>query len=276
MITRIKNYFRENKNVNEITQSIPEKILSESIDLIESLQKNTNCTYVISGVDELIFTINGNQVIVTCRDDLYILNEIFSDLCYALEINEPLVVIDIGMNIGISALYFLQNQRVVNYFGFEPVESTFKMLLRNLEVNNLSNSVTLNNFGLGRENTTQIFQFSKEFKGSVGVLGLNEFKKNNSEKIENVEVKIHDSHEEIEKILKNVNGEKILLKIDCEGGEYSIIERIYETGIINRIDFIIMEWHGLEFLSLIKCFNNFNTYYYKNSPLTGMLYAQRK
>lgn len=276
MITRIKKIFSEKKNVSEIPQSLPERILLESVDLIESLQKNTTCTYKIQGVDELIFTINGNHVIINCREDLFILNEIFSELCYALEINEPLVVVDIGMNIGISALYFFENQQVVKYFGFEPVENTYNTLLRNLEINNLLHSVTLNNFGLGKENSKQIFQFSKEFKGSVGVLGLNEFKKINSKKIENIEVDIHDSHEEIEKILKSVNGEKVLLKIDCEGGEYSIIERIYETGIINSIDIIIMEWHGLEFLKLIKCFKNFNTYYYKNSPLTGMLYAQRK
>ena len=276
MITRVKNYFRAKKNVSNIPQSISEKILSDSLDLIESLQKNTICTYVISEEEELIFTVNGNRVIINCREDLFILNEIFSELCYAVEINEPLVVIDVGMNIGISAFYFLQTQKVVKYFGFEPVPNTYKMLLRNLQINNLLHSITINNYGLGKENTTQVFQFSNEFKGSVGVIGLNEFKKTNSKKIENIEVQIRDSYTEVEKILKNVSGEKILLKIDCEGGEYSIIERMYETGIINSIDIIIMEWHGIEFLKFIKCFKNFNTYYYKNSPSTGMLYAQKK
>ena len=37
--------------------------------------------------------------------------------------------------------------------------------------------------------------------------------------------------------------EKIFLKIDCEGAEKQILPELENSGLIKRVDVIIMEWH---------------------------------
>lgn len=40
------------------------------------------------------------------------------------------------------------------------------------------------------------------------------------------------------------NGEKVSLKIDAEGAEYDILERIIHAGRSHQIDRLYVEWHG--------------------------------
>ena len=38
-------------------------------------------------------------------------------------------------------------------------------------------------------------------------------------------------------------GIKIVLKVDCEGAEYSIFENLFATGVLDKIYMILMETH---------------------------------
>src|SRR5688572_9903353 len=63
--------------------------------------------------------------------DLLTLNEIFCRLDYAVG-PTPRVVVDVGSNIGLSALYFLTRDPSVRCYLFEPVPQNVERLRGNL------------------------------------------------------------------------------------------------------------------------------------------------
>lgn len=36
----------------------------------------------------------------------------------------------------------------------------------------------------------------------------------------------------------------VVLKLDCEGAEYPLLEHLLETGIAKRVDLLLVEWHA--------------------------------
>lgn len=44
-------------------------------------------------------------------------------------------------------------------------------------------------------------------------------------------------------IIERHSKSNIVLKMDCEGEEYGIIEILSERGLLPRIDFVMLEWH---------------------------------
>ena len=58
------------------------------------------------------------------------------------------VVVDAGANIGNHTLYFANECKVKKIYAFEPVPYTYKILKKNIELNNLQNKVLLRNAGL--------------------------------------------------------------------------------------------------------------------------------
>lgn len=68
-----------------------------------------------------------------------------------------------------------------------------------------------------------------------------------------------------------------MLKLDCEGAEYGIIQRLYETGLLTHIDIILAETHdGKE--NVIKTILKENEWLYFDNYVgdfaqLGFLYA---
>jgi FkbM family methyltransferase len=62
-------------------------------------------------------------------------------------------ILDIGTNIGNHLMYFAIQMEANKVIGFEPVASTYKILKKNVELNELEN-VEINNFALGKEKST--------------------------------------------------------------------------------------------------------------------------
>lgn len=54
-------------------------------------------------------------------------------------------IIDIGSGIGVRTLAFIKKNPSVNVYCFEPCSSLFNILMENLEINNVSNTVLMNN-----------------------------------------------------------------------------------------------------------------------------------
>ena len=72
------------------------------------------------------------------------------DLLKGKYISDQSVIVDIGANIGNHAIYYgaICNARKV--YSFEPMQETFLILEKNVEINNLSNIVSTYNVALGR------------------------------------------------------------------------------------------------------------------------------
>jgi FkbM family methyltransferase len=177
------------------------------------------------------------------------------------------VVLDIGANIGDTAIKFINNG-AKKVYALEPMLRPYNYLKMNVKNNNLIDKIVTFNYGIG--NTTGVLKIPirKNASGGNSIY----YRKENSLK------KVYDIYEEVKVInidnLSSIITDKIdILKIDCEGCEYNIFSD-YETIRKINPELILVEYHsGSE--QILNYFKNYGGYdieviYEKNNKL-GLL-----
>ena len=223
---------------------------------------------------EWICNVQGLKFVLNSAEDLFILNEVFINGIYNVDIKSPFIFIDVGMNVGITSLFFANKSGCKKVVAFEPFKRTLSLAMKNLTINNVACKIQVNKMGLGYPTRTITVNYSEEYKGSVGINGIAPY----ISKIKDVrqeQLSIIDAFE----VLNDYANEKMILKIDCEGSEYEIVERLHDTGLLSHFDVIMMEWHlkGPALLREILLDNNFEILSMGEHNInTGILYAFRK
>jgi FkbM family methyltransferase len=129
------------------------------------------------------------------------------------------VVLDIGANIGCTAILFRGLSSEVH--AFEPSETTFAFLERNITNSGLNN-VFLNNFGLGLEKGS--FELTLSPLNRSGGFISNQAKASVGHRIEKVDIKVLDEVVESMKLAK-----VDFVKIDVEGFEGHVLRGAKEV-----------------------------------------------
>ena len=135
-------------------------------------------------------------------------------------------VIDIGANIGSFSI--LVSSDVDKVFSYEPSSSTFEMFNKNIEENGISNVFAFN-------------EAVSDRKGDVSFF-INEGSPTSSTEIDGKGEEITVKSTTLEKIIEKVELNKCLLKIDCEGAEFPIINST-SPKILSKFAEILMEVH---------------------------------
>lgn len=154
------------------------------------------------------------------------------------------VAIDCGANIGYVTARMARRGVVVH--AFEPNPHAYDILskrfARNPNVHCYQKGVTDHNGTL----KLYLHQFSAQepVKWSTGSSLLAE--KGNVSTEDFVEVEVIDLAEFIEGLHSNVK----VLKLDVEGVEYRIVDRLMDTGVIHKIEHILVESHARRMPSL--------------------------
>ena len=152
--------------------------------------------------------------------DLSTLNLIFSREDYLAPADSK-VVLDVGANIGLSALYFLSRNPDAHVYAYEPAPPTFTKLVDNLAP--FEQRVSLKSAAVS------------DFRGSA-ILGLEEsgvYSAIDRPASEQVEVECLHIMDVLEDILSQ-HGHIDILKLDCEGHEGRILQAI-DDSIWSRI-----------------------------------------
>lgn len=181
------------------------------------------------------------------------------------EIKNNDIIVDIGAHIGLFSLFASQFCKSGKIYCFEPIKENYEILLDNIDLNKIKNIIPLN-LAVSKENEpVRIYMNSDESAHSIFPQG-NEFVEVKSTTIE----KIFD-----EQKIENCD----LLKIDCEGAEYQIIDSIPEK-YFSRINKVIIEYHLIDeklelYQNLMKKLKDlsFKTKTLKLSESIGMIYA---
>jgi FkbM family methyltransferase len=134
-------------------------------------------------------------------------------------------VIDVGMNIGDSTIYFALNgaKRVI---GLEPYPYAFAIAEKNIRMNNIQNAILLN-AGYGRD--TKICVDEKKITGSSA--GLIPSKNGGKE------IPIYS----LKTLFNTYDIKEAILKMDCEGCEYDLLYEDNET--LKKLLMIQIEYH---------------------------------
>ena len=160
--------------------------------------------------------------------DLFVLNT------YALPSIKGKEVLDIGANIGDSAIYFA-TKGAKKVIAFEPFPATYRQAKENIYLNGMEKKIELLNIGVGGKSET-IF-LPDTFIGtsgmdSIGKSALDE----NTDKGAPVRIVT------LEEIIKMYPSSETVLKMDCEGCEYaSLLNATDDT--LKHFSEIILEYH---------------------------------
>ena len=141
-------------------------------------------------------------------------------------IPEGATILDIGANIGNHTVYWAMQDKIKKVYSFEPLKETFKMLEKNIEINDLEEKVVLFNIGLSDEETSaKISHFNKTNIGGTsiektadGSLVVN--------KLDNIKI----------------NEDRIdFVKIDVEGHEIKVLNGAKETFLKYKPNYVFIE-----------------------------------
>ena len=137
-------------------------------------------------------------------------------------------VIDIGANIGDTAIYFALNG-AKHVYAFEPYPYSYRIATQNVRLNELEDRITLLNEGCGKEKRK--IKIDVSYKNFAGA-DLKNFKKGTNINITTLS--------ELIKRFRIMDNE--VLKIDCEGCEYGVLLDAQDSDL-RRFKQIQIEYH---------------------------------
>ncbi len=163
----------------------------------------------------------------------YLYEEIFAREEYMLESDaqEPLIF-DCGANIGIATMFFkwlYPNSTVV---AFEADPASFQLLERNIEKNRLKD-VSAHNVALWDENGQIPFFVNAGEPGSL-LMSTHANRMSGQQKEITVEAR---------RLSEFINAPVDLLKLDVEGAEAKVIADLLESGKLDFVHQMIVEYH---------------------------------
>ena len=177
------------------------------------------------------------------------------------------VVIDAGAYRGESAIYFAMNgaKKVI---ALEPDEDSYKLALMNIKENGLENKVLLLNKAL--TSNGGVINFYKYLHSPY----MNSTDSNNMSYADDKMIIKQVESITLNQIIKTA-GERIgLLKLDCEGCEYSVLNSFSD---FDMIDNIVLEYHnGIQNLYDLLRDKGYEVKIEKTNEKAGILRAYKK
>ena len=181
-------------------------------------------------------------------------------------------VIDIGANIGDSAIYFTL-KGAEHVYAFEPFPYSYRFAAKNIKLNHMNSKITLLNEGCGSK--VKSIRIDEEYQSTIGS-DLKAFKIGRIVKITT-----------LSSAIKRFNIHyPAILKIDCEGCEYDVLLKT-PISDLRKFERIIIEYHygykNLKKRLNIAGFKITKTWPYRTididaenrDMLIGLIYAER-
>lgn len=231
----------KNENCHKVITLLGVKIKFISKKLLKQQEQENKINEIITDIRENKLNLKLIQLKLAHSDDIYQINNtkfycpnfpidwiqrniIMKNTFYEISnlkfldkyIPNDAVILDIGANIGNHTLYWLtsSSQNIQKVYSFEPIQSTFKILKKNIEINNLSEKSKIFNYGLSDENTNALID------------------KMSLENIGGTQIKKYESGNLILKKLDDIDIEENhidLIKIDVEKHELNVLKGALNT-----------------------------------------------
>ena len=215
-----------------------------------NLKELTNFTATRLNPNELIvsFNYNGHNVkfVIPIEYSGSFLESYKYNIYLPLNVKDT-VVIDVGASFGDTPMYFLLNGAKY-VIAVEPYEFIFKYLMKNIELNNVRDRILpLNKAVWSRTGMSTLYE---------GWFTLTAYK--TGKQITVSTITLSDLISYALKI-----GDRIKIKLDCEGCEYEAIPEALNSGALNNVEEIIMEVHENNSVNTINLLNMLNSHGFK-------------
>ena len=208
-------------------------------------QMNPFAGIVASGVgrfemrDDLPTLVVGeSRIVLDRRDKTDIVAEVFGNGVYDISLGREALVLDIGMNMGLASIYFaaVKGWETV---GFEPFPPTYAVARSNIETAGLTDRIETREVGLSDGAGTAEIPYDPRWTGRNGLF----YAKTYGEKHATQTIRLVDAAETIREMRTRAGTRALVVKMDCEGAEYAILDRLDAERLLPSIDAIVLEYH---------------------------------
>lgn len=278
-----KNDLIEFKEYQKSISTEQLKLFGEDGALLLKFIKSPEVTFLPSEKNEKkSVAIHFNDISIRMEVSGYncikVIEEIFIDQLYDFNSVEQFVVCDVGMNIAAASLYFASLKNVEKVYGYEPFPGTFLIARKNINLNeNLEKKIKIFNYGLGKVDTLlEVPEPADGFLGGTTTDFVIEELPDNLKGKKHITVSIKNIVNEIQLIKLNHPGKKIILKLDCEGAEYDIMDELSARGMLEDISVCMIEYHfrgKKKIVDILYQHHFFVTAPNNNISPFGMIYA---
>jgi FkbM family methyltransferase len=225
---------------------------------------------------EVHVAIASLDVIVQTSEDLLILHEVFGRRVYDFALPAPVIVWDIGANVGFAALAFARREDVMAVYSFEPFPETAAQMRRNVALNPAAASkIVLEESAIGRREATVTATYSYAWKGHATLHGTPTLVAPDARPCTVRAIRASDALDRIRRQHRDV---PLVAKIDCEGAEEEILLALAESSRLQAISAVMVEWHqgGPEPLRRLLAEQGFSTFLVaEDGSGGGMVYGHR-
>lgn len=151
-------------------------------------------------------------------------------------------VLDIGGNIGDSALYFLSTG-AQHISAYEPFAATIERARANVALNSLESQILLHHCGVAGREDRRTFRYDGKIAAGLSTLESG-YQTKNSDKSECIT--LIPFSEAVRRVLEECPG-RLACKMDCEGSEFEIFEEDPDlAAALSHIDRMLIEYHWKE------------------------------
>lgn len=252
------------------------KLFGFLMHMLFDLLENESVKVVELNPDYFIVEVNGLKFKVASLSNMAVLYEIFIQKIYDITcLNDNLVVLDIGMNVGVASHYFAGMPNVKTVYGFEPFPETFEEATFNANLNaHLGLNIIQYNKGVSDTTCTKTIPLFDS--GSLSASTTTQ--ENTFGKIAGqfINVDLVAATSVLSEIIEKHPDSHFMLKIDCEGEEYAIFESLLTSNLLDNVDCILVEWHEKGPDPIMQCLQakGFQYHHIPNETLNcGMIYA---
>ncbi|HAF25827.1 MAG TPA: hypothetical protein DCG85_00785 [Lachnospiraceae bacterium] len=192
-----------------------------------------------------IINMDGKTVRFTLKEysDFFIFEEIYLKNTYHFITNKDCILFDIGLNIGLASIFFASKDYVKKIYSFEPFKPSFDRAVANIALNDpvIKDKINVYNYGLSDVDRRGCYTYLEGNPGIMRTEGGSNPAKIVDDHAEEAELK--EAGTELKKIIESDPNAEYVIKMDCEGAEYTIIPNLLKHDVLSHIRLIIMETH---------------------------------
>lgn len=186
--------------------------------------------------DDVTFFLRSN-------DEKLEMQRIFLHHDWDFWIDRPCFVVDIGMNIGLATLFFASRENVKKIFAYEPFPKTYRRAQENFRLNSryIQSKIKSFNIGLGAQTEQKQVMYDENYTTNMRT---DECPRESHGKESMEFIAMEDAGEIFSRIIAMVpDGVSLAVKMDCEGAEYDIFQRLEDRNLLKEIRLIMIETH---------------------------------
>jgi FkbM family methyltransferase len=185
---------------------------------------------------------------------LFIRDEILDGGEYDFHSPKSCVVVDIGMNIGDTPLYFARMPHVTKVYAFEPMQATYDWVVENFALNpKYSGKIVAHRAAVS--DNSGFLEIDLDYQDGTGGASVEIVNDEHRKAIESAgyilngpdrrkqNVRVEDVVEVVRSIRLKHPGDSLVVKCDAEGAEWKIMPALFRNGLFEQISIFMVEYH---------------------------------